>query len=700
MVRKLAISNLHGECAIFLDGDDRLASPTALEQACLLMTSNPETDIIRFATECIGESKEQCLAIQKYLNSGEERIPLTAGEYLAAMFVHDRTGWNIWNRVYRASVLKKALPHIPNEYFIAAEDAFLSFLFAQNARQVLLLGKPCLYTYRLGSGISTGVIQLEKYVQHYAREVRVIGWMEAYAHAVGREALCRPIIDATLHRLLVTQAWRLNCLPQKDRTEGFKALLKEGYFPELIGALREVNASVDQMAVLAESLKEVRFPCQTKPVKTVGLLYWRYFHGGVERVISLLMPLYKKLGFQVVLFTEEIAPEKEYPLPEGVKRVQLPQCKDRAKVIADAVRRYEINRFVLFNASDWNVFWDLLLLRLLGVPTVLTLHEMPFQDFTRSCGASPQQFAFDCNRPHVYRFANRITCLSRTVADYYRLYGVNAQFVPNPMTYVASETSATPDASMRRGVCWIGRLDEQQKNFQSMLQVFKRVVDLHPDCQCIIAGSEHSSGAAKQVQGFIRDNNLEKQVHWKGEVADIASLLKQSRVMLMTSRFETYPMVLTEAKASGTPVVMYELPYLELVRAGGGIEAVPQENIELAAQKISALLIDDALCNKRITEQVKSLRDFYQQFDLETIWEEILQNPDNGAPEGERPCAEALDVIAGFLKGNLAPQKGNLVSVKRCYHARAMKYLILGKLALTKAKRRHYREKLVRYLGG
>ena len=87
-------------------------------------------------------------------------------------------------------------------------------------------------------------------------------------------------------------------------------------------------------------------------------------------------------------------------------------------------------------------------------------------------------------------------------------------------------------------------------------------------------------------------------------------------------------MLLIEAKSCGTPVVMYDLPYLEIVQSKKGIISIAQDDIEGAARKLQDILEDDALCNRLVEEQISSLRDFYKNYDVSSSWENILNNPD------------------------------------------------------------------------
>ncbi len=57
------------------------------------------------------------------------------------------------------------------------------------------------------------------------------------------------------------------------------------------------------------------FPQKNSKIRTIGVYYTRFFSGGIERVLSLLIPIYIRQGYRVILFTDLSYPEMEYPLP-------------------------------------------------------------------------------------------------------------------------------------------------------------------------------------------------------------------------------------------------------------------------------------------------------------------------------------------------------------------------------------------------
>lgn len=57
------------------------------------------------------------------------------------------------------------------------------------------------------------------------------------------------------------------------------------------------------------------FPRKSGKIRTIGLYYFRIYNGGIEKFLSMIIPVYIKMGYRVVLFTDEYRPELEYPTP-------------------------------------------------------------------------------------------------------------------------------------------------------------------------------------------------------------------------------------------------------------------------------------------------------------------------------------------------------------------------------------------------
>lgn len=89
-------------------------------------------------------------------------------------------------------------------------------------------------------------------------------------------------------------------------------------------------------------------------------------------------------------------------------------------------------------------------------------------------------------------------------------------------------------------------------------------------------------------------------------------------------------MALIEALSYGIPTVMYELPYLELVKGNGGIRAVKQGDTEAAAAEICRLLSDSA-CRMETGKCARAyLESFYSGVDICQEWEDLFASVSEG----------------------------------------------------------------------
>ncbi|MDY2897265.1 MAG: hypothetical protein SOT54_04120, partial [Candidatus Limivivens sp.] len=55
----------------------------------------------------------------------------------------------------------------------------------------------------------------------------------------------------------------------------------------------------------------------SRQVKKIATYYHRLSNGGVQRVVSQLIPLWCSMGYEVLLLTDEEPSEEDYELPDG-----------------------------------------------------------------------------------------------------------------------------------------------------------------------------------------------------------------------------------------------------------------------------------------------------------------------------------------------------------------------------------------------
>lgn len=117
-----------------------------------------------------------------------------------------------------------------------------------------------------------------------------------------------------------------------------------------------------------------------------------------------------------------------------------------------------------------------------------------------------------------------------------------------------NESGSYRDCQSKTAI-FVGRLC-MQKDVFSLLRIWKTIHDQHPDWQLNIFGN----GELKEdLQGEI--DRLDANVNLHPPTSNIMDHYKESSLLLMTSRFEPFGLVLPEAMSCGLPVIAFDCPY-------------------------------------------------------------------------------------------------------------------------------------------
>ncbi len=116
-------------------------------------------------------------------------------------------------------------------------------------------------------------------------------------------------------------------------------------------------------------------------------------------------------------------------------------------------------------------------------------------------------------------------------------------------------TEQTKEAQLTNNVAIaVGKLDPQ-KGFDMLIDCWKQISEKNPSWILNIWGQ----GELKEyLQKKIMLVNLEHKVFLKGSSSEIHKHYLDSSLLLMTSRFEGFPMVLLEALSCGLPIIAYD----------------------------------------------------------------------------------------------------------------------------------------------
>lgn len=151
----------------------------------------------------------------------------------------------------------------------------------------------------------------------------------------------------------------------------------------------------------------------------------------------------------------------------------------------------------------------------------------------------------------------------------------------------------------------VGRLTEQ-KGYEYLLKAIPTVLRAFPQTKFYFVGDGELH---EELEHLARTIDINQHVNFLGIRSDVAYLLPQCDLFVLSSLWEGFPTVIMESMVSGTAVIATDIPgSQELVRSGqNGWLAAPRDPENLAAMIIYALTHPDERNRvaKQASEDVK-----------------------------------------------------------------------------------------------
>lgn len=164
--------------------------------------------------------------------------------------------------------------------------------------------------------------------------------------------------------------------------------------------------------------------------------------------------------------------------------------------------------------------------------------------------------------------------------------------IPNVVHLNRSETYSDCRA---KSAIFVGRFS-RQKDTVSLLRIWKLVHQRHSDWNLHIYGAYGES----QDEMLSEIGKLDANIIVHEPTSDILEKYKKSSILLLTSRYEPFGLVLPEAMSCGLPVVAYDCPYgpADIITHGVDGFLISDRNINNYVEKVCQLIEDENLRRK------------------------------------------------------------------------------------------------------
>lgn len=137
-------------------------------------------------------------------------------------------------------------------------------------------------------------------------------------------------------------------------------------------------------------------------------------------------------------------------------------------------------------------------------------------------------------------------------------------------------------------VIWVGRFDYQKRPLE-IVRIWERIQSEFPDWQLDIYGEGEQ---LQELEDKVRSLGMNIVIHQPTE--NIFDCYRESSILVSTSLFEPFGLVIPEAMSCGLPIVAYDCLYgpADIITDGKNGYLIDCDNIDIYVNKLSLLMRD------------------------------------------------------------------------------------------------------------
>ena len=380
---------------------------------------------------------------------------------------------------------------------------------------------------------------------------------------------------------------------------------------------------------------------QQKPLKIVYLTPALYMAGGVERVLTLKANYFAEhFGYDItIILTEGCDKPLFYKLSDKIKVINLNigfeelwTCSFVKKIFVYLKKQHQFKKALTKELMDIRPDVTVSLLRreinfINDIPDgsrkigELHINRANYRNFsTQNVGIVKRLFAkyWSYNLvSHLRRLDKLVVLTEKDREAWVELDNVVA--IPDPLSL--SPQTVSPLTENR--VVAVARYSHE-KGIDLLLQAWtiaeKRAMGWRLDV--------YGDGDRSPYNQLIEDLHIDgSRCELHGRTDNVEAEYVNSSIFVLSSRFEGFGMVLTEAMACGLPVVSFDCPWgpRSIITDGADGLLVEKGNVEALADGLTRLMGDANLRQRMAANGIKNV----QRFSIEHIsesWKELFES--------------------------------------------------------------------------
>ena len=374
-------------------------------------------------------------------------------------------------------------------------------------------------------------------------------------------------------------------------------------------------------------------------MKLIYCIHSVYNPGGMERVLlNKVSYLVEKLGWEVLIVTTDQHNRPPfYPFPQQVRMVDLgvnyseDNDKGTLKKVAGYLRRRRQHKkalTALLMREKADIVVSLYPSESSFLPSikdgskkVLELHYCKF--FRLQYGRSGLMGLIDRYRTwldeRIVRRFDKFVVLTEEDLGYWGNLP-NIAVIPNAALFIAPRLS---DQTEKRVIA-VGRLD-YQKGFDRLIEAWA-LVQKNPALHAWRLDIFGQGEWLEMLERMIRERDLTSSARINAPSKQIGEEYASSSLLVMSSHYEGFPMVMIEAMACGLPVVAFDFkcgPKDIIEKDTNGL-IVPEGDITALAEAMTQIMANDEK-RKAMAIEAQKVTDRYSEERVMGQWIELFK---------------------------------------------------------------------------
>tara|TARA_Y100001978_G_C23564597_1_gene371022 strand:+ start:12 stop:623 length:612 start_codon:yes stop_codon:yes gene_type:complete len=172
----------------------------------------------------------------------------------------------------------------------------------------------------------------------------------------------------------------------------------------------------------------------------------------------------------------------------------------------------------------------------------------------------------------------------------------------------------------------VGRLTEQ-KDHQTLIKAFSNLVSEFPNWKLYILGEGH---LRKKLEFLIEELDLCQNVFLPGIYSNIMRFYSDSDMFVISSKYESFGLVITEAMAFSLPVIGFKncpgINKLIINNKTGLLVESGHDRVSALSKAMRKLMINEKIRHEFGECGYKKVNNYYSVTKIIDSWEELLFN--------------------------------------------------------------------------